>query len=279
MKTIYLHSQNLAFWQKHSRENVIALGFFDGVHKGHQKVIRQAKKEAERRGVDLTVMSFFPHPKVVLSGGKKKFNYLMPLKAKAEVLESLGVDRFYIVEFDMNFASLSPQDYVEKYLLKFSTVHAVAGYDFHYGKLGEGSIDRLKEDSAGRLDVTKVNKVEYLGKKISSTRIRRAIVEGQVNDLSVMMGRLYEVKGKILNHSFFPDDYYMLPRSGNYEVTINSGSEVFYTTVQNNPEEGRLEISDERIGQELNGLYISVTWRKRLSDVRLYELVCSRIEA
>lgn len=241
MKTIHLNSQNLAYWQERSNENVIALGFFDGIHKGHQKVIIAAREEAEKRGVDLSVMSFFPHPKVVLSGGKQRFDYLMPLQEKADVLETLGVDRFYIVAFDKNFASLSPRQYVDNYLLKFKTVHAVAGYDFKYGKMGAGTIDRMIEDSSGELGVTKINKIEYLGQKISSTRIRNSIAEGRLEDLSAMMGRLYKVRGKIVNDTFIPENYYMLPGSGIYEVTINSDSDVYYTKVENDPEKGTFE--------------------------------------
>ncbi|MGJ9457728.1 FAD synthetase family protein [Oceanobacillus sp. CF4.6] len=273
MKTIYLNSQNLTYWQEHSNENVIALGFFDGIHKGHQKVILAAKEEAEKRAVDLTVMSFFPHPKVVLSGGKKKFDYLMPLQEKADVLETLGVDRFYIVAFNREFASLSPQEYLDNYLLKFGTVHAVAGYDFKYGKMGAGTIDRMIEDSSGKLDVTKVNKMEYLGQKISSTRIRNTIAEGRLEDLSAMMGRLYKVKGKITNDYFSPENYYMLPGSGVYEVTINSGSEIFYTKIENDPEISKFEILDKKLKHDLNGSNISVRWRKCLSNEMLYDFI------
>ncbi|WP_087974112.1 FAD synthetase family protein [Oceanobacillus rekensis] len=273
MKTIYLNSQNLTYWQEHSSENVIALGFFDGIHKGHQKVILAAKEEAKKRDVDLTVMSFFPHPKVVLSGGKKEFDYLMPLQEKADVLETLGVDRFYIVEFNREFASLSPQAYLDKYLLKFGTVHAVAGYDFKYGKMGAGTIDRMIEDSSGKLDVTKVSKIEYLGQKISSTRIRNTIAEGRLEDLSAMMGRVYKVRGKIVNDSFSPESYYMLPGSGVYEVTIHSGSEIFYTEVENDPEISKFEILDKKLRDDLNGSDISVRWRKCLSNERLYDFI------
>ena len=271
MKTILLNSQNLSYWQEHSSENVIALGFFDGIHKGHQKVILAAKEEAEKRRVNLTVMSFFPHPKVVLSGGKKKFEYLMPLQEKADVLETLGVDRFYIVEFDKSFASLSPEQYIDNYLLKFKTVHTVAGYDFKYGKMGAGTIDRMIEDSSGRLGVTKVNKIEYLGQKISSTRIRNTIAEGRLEDLSAMMGRLYRVRGKIVNDCFIPDNYYMLPGSGVYKVTINSGSEIFYTEVENDPEISTFKILDKKLKHDLNGAEISIRWRKCLSNERLYD--------
>ena len=143
MEIIHIDDNNLAEWQENSRKNVMALGFFDGVHKGHQQVIGTAAEEAEKAGAALDVMSFFPHPKTVLSNGRVRVDYLMPLEEKARVLESLGVDRFYIVRFTKRFASLSPEAYVKEYLSEFDTIHAVAGYDFSYGFKGQGTIDRL----------------------------------------------------------------------------------------------------------------------------------------
>src|SRR5699024_3324322 len=136
------------------------LGFFDGIHKGHQKVINIAKQEADTKNIDLAVMSFFPHPKVVLSEGKNKVNYLMSLQEKAKQLEKMGIDYFYVVEFDKHFAGLTPEQFVYKYLIKFKTSHVVAGYDFTYGKMGSGNIDRLQEDSNNLISTTKVNKIE-----------------------------------------------------------------------------------------------------------------------
>src|SRR5699024_11177248 len=126
MEVIHIDDNNLAGWQAQSRANVLALGFFDGVHSGHQTVINTAKRRAEQRNAALDVMSFFPHPKTVLSNGKMTVDYLMPLAEKARVLAEMGVDRFYIVKFTKGFASLSPADFVSQYLSAFDTVHAVA---------------------------------------------------------------------------------------------------------------------------------------------------------
>lgn len=165
METIYLNPGNKALWQERAKPNVMALGFFDGVHKGHREVIRTALAKAKEKKLLLSVMSFFPHPKTVLSNGKKRVDYLMPLSEKRKVLSQLGVDIFYIVEFDHEFSALSPETFVQKYLINLGVVHAVAGFDYCYGRMGTGNMDRLKADSGGLLEVTKVNKVECNGEK------------------------------------------------------------------------------------------------------------------
>ena len=89
-------------------------------------------------------MSFFPHPKVVISNGKEKVNYLMPISEKEKILKSLGVDTFYIVKFDKTFAQLSPEEFVAEYLTSLGVVHAVAGFDFTYGRRGAWEFESLK---------------------------------------------------------------------------------------------------------------------------------------
>src|SRR3954469_25671010 len=111
METIYLNQGNLIDWQKKAKQNVMALGFFDGLHNGHCEVIKTASQKAKERNVSLSVMSFFPHPKTVISNGKKRVCYLMPPSEKEEMLRKLGVDTFYIVEFDKEFASLLPKQF------------------------------------------------------------------------------------------------------------------------------------------------------------------------
>ena len=94
---------------------------------------------------NLSVMSFFPHPKTVISNGKKQVCYLMPISEKEKMLEQLGVDTFYMVQFDKEFASLSPQQFVAQYMLKLGVIHAVAGFDFSYGSRGTGKSGSFKE--------------------------------------------------------------------------------------------------------------------------------------
>lgn len=272
MKTIYLNPGNLAFWQKEAQPNIMALGFFDGLHKGHQEVIAAAQKLGKEKNLPVSVMSFFPHPKTVLSNGKKQVNYLMPLADKEKVLRSLGVDIFYIVEFDREFSSLSPKEFIAKYLVNLGVVHAVAGFDYAYGFKGEGNMDRLKEDSEGILDVTKVSKVECHGEKISSTCIREKLLNGNVEDLPDFLGRLYEIECEYDGASLKARPYYTLPAPGRYSVTLYgpSKSQKMEVIVTERKEIVTLDtlanitFSDKRT--------LTVRWNKQISEETSYSL-------
>lgn len=267
MQIIYLNEQNLRMMQEKSKENVVALGFFDGVHKGHQRVINTASWEARRRGVDLTVMSFYPHPKVVLSGEKKKMDYIMSIKEKAKILRILGVDTLYIVEFTKKFSSLSPKNFVHDYLLNLNTVHAIAGYDFTYGKMGQGTVDNLKENANGKIDVTKVNKLEYKGHKISSTRIREVIAAGDIDQLPNLMGRLYEYEAKIEHNKLHNLTATMLPADGIYGVMLKKGNHMYHTRVQvNNANRTEITLLDKSLIEGLHGENVMITWMRKLSN-------------
>jgi cytidyltransferase-like protein len=216
-----LNKRNLAAYQDMASSNVMALGCFDGLHRGHVKVIQSALQEAKERNVPLSVMSFFPHPKTVI-GGKACFHYLMPQSEKERRLCELGVDIFYLVEFDKDFAGLSPQSFVEEYLIKLGVIHAVAGFDFSYGSLGAGNMKTLKQDSGDLIDVTTVEKVEYKGEKISSTRIRQQLLDGKVEELPYLIGHSYEIKCECTGLVLTPYSNYTLPALGRYEVTLKN---------------------------------------------------------
>lgn len=220
METIYLKRDNLKKWQQMAQPNVMALGFFDGLHLGHQEVIRNAYQAAKKKQVPLSVMSFFPHPKFVLSDGKKKVNYLMPFSVKEKVLASMGVDTFYMVQFDHEFAMLSPEQFVVQYLTGLGVVHAVAGFDFTYGRRGEGNMDTLKNQSSEGFEVTKVPKVEMQGEKISSTLVREKLLSGKVDELSSYCGCDYEIECEWDGFNLKPEPYYTLPSQGRYFVTM-----------------------------------------------------------
>ena len=224
METIYVTRENVTSIQVSANPTIIALGFFDGLHQGHRKVIQTALQKAKEKNVRLAVMSFFPHPKTVISNGKKQVCYLMPLAEKEKMLEQLGVDLFYIVQFDKEFASLSPEQFVDQYLVKLGVIHAVAGFDFSYGFRGLGNLDRLKEDSGGMIEVTKVEKVACQGEKISSTCIRERLVKGLVEEIPHFLGRPYEVKGNWDGSSIQIESDYTLPAPRSYMVTVKKGS-------------------------------------------------------
>jgi riboflavin kinase/FMN adenylyltransferase len=230
METIYLNQDNLRLWQEKAKPCVCALGCFDGIHLGHCKVISTAYEKAKQQDLPLAVMSFFPHPKSVVTGGKEHVQYLMPLSEKEERLKRLGVDTFYIVEFNEEFAALSPKEFVAKYLVELGVSHAVAGFDFCYGYRGSGNMDRLNCDSGGLIDVTKVAKVELRGEKISSTSIREKLLTGNVDELPYYLGNFYEIKCDWDGEKFIPRPYFTLPAPGRYAVTLKN--EVSYMNTE-----------------------------------------------
>nr|WP_231514926.1 hypothetical protein [Oceanobacillus salinisoli] len=138
---------------------------------------------------------------------------------------------------DKDFLSILPEQFVSSYLLDMCVMHAVAGFDFSYGHRAAGHIDRLKRDSSNRIDVTKVAKIEFQRKKISSTWIRELILKGEMKLLSNILGRKYETEVYWDGECFQLSPYYMLPAQGLYKVAlimqgIRQEIEVFIPTNQ-----------------------------------------------
>ncbi len=233
------------------------------------KVIRTALQIAEDKNLDLSVMSFFPHPKTVLSNGKTKVDYLMPLSDKEKILCELGVDIFYIVEFDKEFSSLSPEQFAFKYLNNLGVVHAVAGFDYTYGFRGDGNMDRLKTDSGGLLEVTKVEKVECHGEKISSTCIREKLLTGKVKELPDFLGRPYVVKCVRDGNSLNICPYYTLPAPGKYVVTVKGMTDTQIIELQVTDEKELIPITLlEGLTPDNDGL-LSIIWHQKMEQDRV----------
>ena len=266
METIHLNQGNLAEWQKKAGPNVMALGCFDGLHHGHCAVIKTALQKAKEKQVPLAVMSFFPHPKTVISNGKVHVKYLMPLAEKEAKLREMGVDIYYIVEFNQEFAGLLPEQFVAKYLNGLGVVHAVAGFDFSYGSRGAGNLKRLKQDSGGRIDVTTVAKVEQKGEKISSTCIRERLLNGKVAELPEFLGHYYRTESEWNGETFTLYPYYTLPASGRYEVILKNESGSVHREVIITNDGATLKCTDE-IPIFLKGK-LSIIWQKEIVESR-----------
>ncbi len=233
---IYLtHPQQV----KNDKSTVMALGYFDGVHIGHQKVIQTAKTLAEKRGLLTSVMTFNPHPKEVLRKPAEPMRYITPLDKKIEIISNLGADQLFVVHFDQAFSKLTPQQFVDHYLIDLKVKHVVAGFDYSYGHLGKGTMETLPFHSRGVFEQTTVNKVELDELKVSSTLIRSKIVSGEVDQIFKLLGRNFEVEGKVVHGDKrgrtigFPTaniklvDRYMIPKLGVYAVTLKVKGKTF----------------------------------------------------
>ncbi|RSL33313.1 riboflavin biosynthesis protein RibF [Salibacterium salarium] len=215
-------------------EMVLALGFFDGVHVGHQEVIQTAKQIASEKGCAFGIMTFHPHPKVVLSPhvSETDMRYITPLYHKETELEKENPDYLFVVHFDSAFAKLEPQEFIDKYIIELQVKHVVAGFDFSYGRLGKGSMETLSFHARNQFSQTTVGEIQHNGKKISSTLIKNYIEMGQMNDVKMLLGRSYSTRG-VVEHGEqrgrtigFPTaniklrHAYIMPAAGVYAVQI-----------------------------------------------------------
>ncbi|MFD2704762.1 riboflavin biosynthesis protein RibF [Salibacterium lacus] len=235
MQTFYLSHQNEI--PAGFPDMVLALGYFDGVHTGHQEVIRTAAAIAAEKSCALGVMTFHPHPKVVLSPDTDESNmrYITPLPHKEDCLQREGPDYLFVVQFDKQFASQEPQEFVDHYLLPLQVVHVTAGFDYSYGRLGRGTMETLPFHSRGRFGQTVVGEVTREGEKISSTAVKEYIRTGDVEKARALLGRPYSIRGMVESGEQrgrtigFPTaniekhHTYVVPQPGVYSVRIHVG--------------------------------------------------------
>ncbi len=137
---------------------VLALGFFDGVHKGHQQVILEAKRQAEKHNAKLAVMSFNHHPSIVFQKlDAETMRYLSIMDRKIELMENLGVDYFYVIEFTYDFGTLKPQEFVDQYIVGLHAKAVVAGFDYTYGPKTIADMAHLPQYAKNRFAIVEVS--------------------------------------------------------------------------------------------------------------------------
>ena len=191
MKYVKVTSDNLHEVKQSLDESIAAIGFFDGLHKGHQSVIQKAKEEAIKRKLKVSVISFYPHPKVCLQNDAE-FSYIMTLDEKKRLLAEWGIHQFIVIEFTKTFAQTSPKEFVTHYLMPLKIQHLVCGYDFNFGYKGQGKPEHVEHFSNDQITVHVVEQLSLEGEKISSTSIRKCLVKGEVSKVNQMLGRIYE---------------------------------------------------------------------------------------
>ena len=177
------------------RGATVAIGNFDGVHLGHQAVLRQA---ASVTGAPLGVVTFEPHPREILIPDAPPFR-LMNAEARSHRLAKLGVIHLYELPFNAALMALSPEDFARDILgERLGLAHVTVGQDFRFGKNRAGTADDLKAfgDRFG-FGVTIAELVETAGLEVSSTRIREALAEGQPRDAAMMLGHQHRIEGVV----------------------------------------------------------------------------------
>jgi riboflavin kinase/FMN adenylyltransferase len=176
----------------------LALGVFDGVHIGHQVVIARAVAAAKEDGGRAFVVTFSPHPIRVIAPEKAPASLLATLDEKAAVVKALGVEGLLVIHFDEEFAKMPAEDFVRK-LAAGNVASVSVGEDWRFGSKRLGDVDMLRR-MGGELGfrLNAISPVMWDGERISSTRIRQAIRDGNFTAVEEMLGRPYEISGTVI---------------------------------------------------------------------------------
>ncbi|MGN6143981.1 MAG: bifunctional riboflavin kinase/FAD synthetase [Mesorhizobium sp.] len=196
----FMHLPADAPLPQHLRGGVVAIGNFDGVHRGHQAVLGRALEEAERRGVPALVLTFEPHPRKVFRPDQPLF-VLTPPPMKARLLSLLGFDAMVEQAFTRAFAAQSPETFITDVLERcLGVTHVVTGFDFHFGKDRQGGPAYLMEAGERHgFGVTLVDAFRDEGTDvISSSRIRKLLTEGDVAEAAGLLGYRFTVEAEVV---------------------------------------------------------------------------------
>ena len=192
-----IHQGDTSFAPPHRA--VVTSGTFDGVHIGHQKILGRLKELARETDGETVVVTFWPHPRMVLHPDDPAIHLLTTFDEKLTLLEALGIDHLVQIPFTKEFSQLGSDAFIQQVLVdKIGTRHLVIGYDHHFGRNREGSFEYLKEHASEYgFIVEEISRqdIDHVG--VSSTKIRRALEEGDVQTAREYLGRPYRLTGTV----------------------------------------------------------------------------------
>ena len=214
---------------------VVTIGTFDGVHIGHQKIIARLLEVARQKKGETVILTFFPHPRMILHPEDHEIKLISTMSEKAERLEKLGIDHLIITPFTRDFSNLSPQDYIKNVLVdKIGTKQIIIGYDHRFGKDREGGMKHLQKFSSDfNFEVEEIPEQDINDVAVSSTKIRSAILCGDVKTAHDFLGYLFHLTGKVIKgdqigrtlgfptaNLFVEETYKLIPADGIYAVSV-----------------------------------------------------------
>lgn len=226
---------------------VVTSGTFDGVHIGHQKILKSLNEIATEKGGESVVLTFWPHPRMVVSQDSQQLKLITTIEEKIALIEKLGVQHLLVVPFTREFSELSAEKYVQEILINtIGTKTLVIGYDHRFGKNREGDFDYLEKNSNRfGIDLEEIPRQEIEDLTISSTKVRNALTNGDVVLATNLLGRNYQftgivAKGRQLGRQLgFPtanvqvkENYKLIPTNGVYAVRVNV-REIVYNGIMN----------------------------------------------
>jgi len=271
---------------------VVSVGTFDGVHLGHSKILERVVRLADECEGESVVITFHPHPRLVIHPDSKNLKFINTLEKKYELIGKNGIDHLVIIPFTVEFASTGAENFIKKILLEKIGVHKlVLGYDHHFGKNREGSFEELltlaKDLDFGveQIPVQDINDIA-----VSSTKIRNALKEGNIVLANTLLGYEYSITGTVVGGQKigrgigFPtanielnDEYKLITAIGVYACRVKWGNKSFLgmsnighrPTINNGDLTIEVHIFD--FDEEIYGETITIYFVDRIRDEEKFE--------
>ena len=224
------------------KESILTIGTFDGVHIGHNKILKRLIQDSKKNNLSSLVMTFFPHPRMILNKSHE-IKMIDTIDEKINLLEKTGLDNLIIHPFDNNFSKIRAKEFVEEVLVKKLKIkEIIIGYDHKFGKDREASVEDLKKFGKDYMfTVKEIPAQEIDSIAISSTKIRNAILNGEIEKCNKFLGRNFILTGKVVygdglgKKIDFPtanieikETYKIIPKNGVYLVKTKINSNTYF---------------------------------------------------
>lgn len=280
---------------KCNSKTVVTIGTFDGVHIGHKKILEKLKKQAATSDFESVVLTFFPHPRLVLQTGSD-MKQLNTIDEKINLLENIGIDNLVIHPFDKEFSRLTAEDFVKSVLVDtFHVGKIIIGYDHRFGRNRTADINDLIEfgEQFG-FEVEQISAEEINDVSVSSTKIRNALLQGDVALANMFLDYNYSLKGivakgKQLGSTIgFPtanisikEDYKLIPKDGVYVVRCEIDALYYYgmmniginPTTDHDNQAQKIEVHLFDFKEDIYDKPIKVSFLKRLRNEQKFDSV------
>ncbi len=269
------------------KATVVTIGTFDGVHTGHQKIIKRVVKAGQESGLESVILTFFPHPRMVLQqdSGIKLIN---TIEERVAILSKTGIDHLVVHPFTKEFSQLDAQEYVRDILVKqLRARKIIIGYDHRFGRNRSADIEDLRQlGKEYGVEVEEISKQEIDEVAVSSTKIRRALMEGEVEKANRFLQYPFSLSGWVIRglglgrdlgyptaNLLIPETYRLIPREGVYIVRseLLDQSVVFgLMSIGVRPTIGGSQLAIEThfldFDADLYGRFISIQMLSRIRD-------------
>lgn len=277
------------------RKPVVTIGTFDGVHLGHQKIIENLISKANEVGGESVIITFSPHPRIVLFPDSHNLKLIQTETEKFKKMESTGIDHLIVYPFSFEFSRISAMEFVRDFLVNKLNVHTIViGYDHQFGRNREGNIQYLKDiSSIYDFQAVEIPAKEIDAVNVSSTKIRRAILEGEIELANQYLGNPYVLSGKVIQGNQlgrtigFPtaniqvnNATKIIPGNGVYLVKINHKNSLLngIMNIGRRPtvsdiDENRIEIHIFDFNEDIYGHVLEVEVLKKVRDEKKFNSI------